>query len=87
MSDVPFEVGSVLLLSDTKSLFCTSSEVLSVVLSSTPLGILLPSEKAWPAVDQLISSISTLMLTRQGSFIPISLFPRRFGSCALLSVV
>jgi hypothetical protein len=27
-----------------------------------------PFEKAWPAVDQLISSISTLMLTRQGCF-------------------
>jgi len=41
----------------------------SVVLSSTPSGVPLPSKKAWTAVDQLISSISTLVLIRQGSFL------------------
>jgi hypothetical protein len=50
------------------------------------IGGSLTFKKAWPAVDQLISSISTLVLIHQGSFFPISLFPRRFGSCALYSL-
>ncbi|KAI0301610.1 hypothetical protein B0F90DRAFT_319900 [Multifurca ochricompacta] len=38
---------------------------------------------AWPGVDQLIPSISTLVLTRQGFFFPDIIISSTFGSCAL----